>query len=209
MKQTKLALSAVMIVAIGLTGANFVTGSEMTEQEKINAYVDSAPVYGHITIVHSDPDGNILSYIQTDNVVTAEGKNCMADQIFGEVSSGCIAVGNTAFNTIGLFDTVTFANTDTDVTLSPSLLTNAAFAGLGITVADSVTLATAASGATGATVDIVELFTAGTGVTSKTVTGAALYNDAEDALFAGQAFGASVVLNDADTLSVTWSITLG
>lgn len=209
MKQTKLALSAVMIVAIGLTGANFVTGSEMTEQEKINAYVDSAPVYGHITIVHSDPDGNILSYIQTDNVVTAQGKNCMAEQIFGEIGASC-ATANTAFSSIGLFGAAeAFANTDTAASLSAAVLTNASFTGLGIASDTTVSENTAASGATGATIDIVELFTAGTGVTSKTVDGAGLYNSGLDALFAGQSFGAAVVLNDADTLSVTWSITLG
>ena len=39
MKQTKLALSAVMIVAVGLIGTNFVTGSEMTELETFGRVV--------------------------------------------------------------------------------------------------------------------------------------------------------------------------
>ena len=77
MKQTKLALSAVMIVAVGLIGTNFVTGSEMTELETFGANLDSGSVYGHVTVVHSDPSGNILSYAQTDNLVANAGKNCM------------------------------------------------------------------------------------------------------------------------------------
>ena len=206
MKQTKLALSAVMIVAVGLVGANFVTGSEMTEQDKINA-LDSAPIYGHVTIVHSDPDGNILSYMQTDNVVTAEGKNCMAEQVFGLAAATC-AITDTPFNTIGLFDGQTFANTDTASSKSAALLTNAGFAGLG-NATGTVSENTPAAGATNQITDITNTFNAGTGVTTKTVDGAGLYNSGVDALFAGQAFGSAVVLNDGDSLQVTWSITLG
>ena len=77
MKQEKLALSAVMIVAVGLIGTNFVTGLEMTEQEQLGANSNNNDIYGHITIVHSDPDGNILDYIQTDNVVGLFGKSCI------------------------------------------------------------------------------------------------------------------------------------
>jgi len=204
MKQTKLALSAVMIVAIGLTGANFVTGSDMTEQEKITAYGESTPIYGHVTIIHSDPDGNVLAYMQTDNIVTAQGKNCMAELVFGLAAASCAATG-TVFNTIGLYGAgEVFANTDTQAT--HTLLTNN---GLVITIADSVSENTAASGATNVIVDIDETFTAGSGVTNRNVDGAGLFNDFEDALFAGQSFGSAVSLNTADTLQVTWSITLG
>jgi len=202
MKQTKLALSAVMIVAVGLIGANFVTGSEMTEQDKITVYGESSPIFGHITVVHSDSDGNVLSYQQTDNIVTAQGKNCMAEQVFGLAGATCDAVGNTVFNTIGLFGaSETFANTDVETT--HTLLTAS---GLTITIADSVGENTAASGATNQITDITELFTSGA---TQTVTGAGLFNDAEDALFAGRAFGSSVSMISGDTLSVTWSITLG
>ncbi len=41
MKQTKLALSAVMIVAVGLIGTNFVTGTEMTEIETFGGNQES------------------------------------------------------------------------------------------------------------------------------------------------------------------------
>ena len=206
MKQTKLALSAVMIVAIGLTGANFVTGSEMTEQEKITAYGEGTPIYGHVTIIHSDPDGNVLAYMQTDNVVTAQGKNCMAELVFGLAAASCAATG-TVFNTIGLFGAgETFANTDVASPATHTLLTNN---GLVITIADSVSENTAASGGTNVIVDIDETFTAGSGVTNRNVDGAGLFNDNEDALFAGQSFGSAVSLNTADTLQVTWSITLG
>jgi len=69
MEQTKLALSAVMIIAVGLIGTNFVTGLETTGQEKFDALSNSNTIYGHLTVIHSDPDDNVLSYIQTDNLI--------------------------------------------------------------------------------------------------------------------------------------------
>jgi len=40
-------------------------------------------VYGHYTVKIMDPNGNIKSYIQTDNAVTHQLKNCMFDAFMG------------------------------------------------------------------------------------------------------------------------------
>ena len=210
MKQTKLALSAVMIVAIGLVGTNFVTGSEMT-QEQYGATLDSGSVYGHVTVVHSDPDGNILSYAQTDNLIGNLGKDCMAELVFGG-SAGTACEGTaSAFNTIALFNGQSFP-TEMNATGANNLLTvDITTSGLAIT--DGVatpTENTAATGAdyvdgTGSLSDIAVTFTAGA---TQTVDGAALFNDNDDAVLAGQTF-TPVTLNNLDTLAVTWTITLG
>ena len=212
MKQTKLALSAVMIVAIGLTGANFVTGSGLTDQEKLGAYQDSSQVYGHVTVIHSDPDGNILSYAQTDNLVANDGKDCMAALIFGGTAGGaeCTAATDTTFNTIALFNGQSFPTTMNSTTL---LLNDIDAVGLAITDGDLLTPAqgVAASGTgyvdgAGGTTTIANTFTA---TTTQAVDGAALFNGTPfDAVLAGQQF-TSVTLNSADTLAVTWTITLG
>ena len=208
MKQTKLALSAVMIVAVGLIGTNFVTGSEMTEQETFGANLDSSSVYGHITIIHSDPDGNILSYVQTDNLIANDGKDCMAEMIFGNTDTGCDATSNTSFNTIGLFNGESFPVTMNATSLTPVSASGLTLTdgGTGVTVSQNI----AASGAdytdgAGSQTDIAKTFTA---LATQTVNGAALYNDSEDAVLAGQTFS-SVTLNNLDTLAVTWTITLG
>ena len=212
MKQTELALSAVMIVAIGLTGANFVTGSGLTDQEKLGAYQDSSQVYGHVTVVHADPDGNILSYIQTDNLVANDGKDCMAALIFGGTAGGadCTAATDTPFNTIALFNGQSFPTTMNATTL---LTVDIAAVGLAISDGDLITPAqgVAASGTgyvdgAGGTTTIANTFTA---TTTQTVDGAALFNGTPfDAVLAGQTF-TSVTLNNLDTLAVTWTITLG
>ena len=209
MKQTKLALSAVMIVAVGLIGTNFVTGSEMTELETFGGNLDSGSVYGHVTVVHSDPSGNILSYAQTDNLVANAGKNCMAALVFGgSAGSSCVGTGTSEFTTIALFNGQTFPATMNATTL---LLNDIAAVGLAITDGVAVpTQNTAASGAgyvdgAGSQSDIDKTFTA---TTTQTVDGAVLFNAATDDVLAGQTF-TSVTLNNLDTLQVTWTITLG
>ncbi len=210
MKQTKLALSAVMIVAVGLIGTNFVTGSEMTELETFGSTFESGAVYGHVTVVHSDPSGNILSYAQTDNLVANAGKNCMAEQIFGGTAGAACEGTKSDFNTIALFVGQTFP-----ATMNASGLLAVDIIASGLAIADGVatpTENTAASGTgyvdgAGSQTDIDKTFTA---TTTQTVDGAALFNSSgpSDAVLAGQNF-ASVTLNNLDTLQVTWTITLG
>ena len=208
MKQTKLALSAVMVVAIGLIGTNFVTGSEMTEQEKFDAMSDSGSVYGHVTLIHSDPDGNILSYIQTDNLVANDGKDCMAELIFGGTAGAACDGTASLFNTIVLFNGQTFP-----ATMNATGLLTVDIIAAGLAITDGVatpTENTAASGTgyvdgAGSQSDIAKTFTAGA---TQTVDGAALFNDNDNSVLAGQTF-TSVTLNNLDTLAVTWTITLG
>ena len=212
MEQTKLALSAVMIVAVGLIGTNFVTGLEMTDQEKINAYEDSTPIYGHITIVHSDPDGNILAYVQTDNLVYNDGLDCLAERVFGTSNSACQGTLGDLFDKIGLFNAETFTD-PTQVITDFTLLTTP---GLGIASATSV-LQTAAADQDnndGVITDLLKTFTVGVDAVTEAdlsniaVNGAGLLNDGGDVLFAAQTFNA-VSLNTGDTLTITWSIKLG
>ena len=228
MEQTKLALSAVMIVAVGLIGTNFVTGLETAEQEKFGAILSSNPIYGHLTIVHSDPDGNILSYIQTDNVVGLIGKSCLSELIFGNHVTTCdneaadVIVGftNTNFTTIGLFDGETFRDTINATGTNDLLTVDITAAGLTIrNGGQEVTVtknADPVSGGAGSKTNIAKTFTAGVGVTAQDVDGAALFNngtgvgDGEEptAVLAAQTF-AKVTLNEADTLLITWTIEIG
>ena len=211
MKQTKLALSAVMIVAVGLIGTNFITYSEMTGQEKFDALSNSNNIYGHITIVHSDPDGNILSYIQTDNVVGTVGKDCLAQLVFGNTDSDCEGTDDSKFNTIALFNGQTFRDTINATAGGNHLLTvDLEINGLeiGNGTATPTKNANAVSGGDGSKTDIEKTFTVGSKVSGQVVDGAALFNFAKDAVLAAQTFS-SVTLNTDDTLKITWTIELG
>ena len=221
MKQTNLALSAVMIVAVGLVGTNFVTGLETTEQGKFGVLSSSNDIYGHITIVHSDPDGNILAYIQTDNAVAAIGKDCLSELIFGDHGTTCSAGNfNTNFTTIALYAGESFSS-NANTTGDPNVLDNT-LTDLGLTVRNggqgvvvSNTQAGGGSG-TGSITSIEKTFTAGTNVANVLVNAATLLNNGTGgpasgpptAVLAGQTF-ADVTLNESDTLKITWLIELG
>jgi len=53
----------------------------------------TAGLMGHVTISVEDSEGNIKSYIQSDNVVVRDGKNCGAERIFGVSGGGSAACG--------------------------------------------------------------------------------------------------------------------
>ena len=212
MEHTKLALSAVMIVAVGLVGTNFVTGLEMTPDDEMNAFVRSSPVYGHVTVIHSDPSGQIMSYSQGDNIVTHEGKDCSVEGLFKGTGGmqGCPATGAfDNFDFIGLTNGQTFEVTANATSGCPTFCLNDA----DLSTADLlpqvavVTSDTNATGTAGSIVDIAKTFTR-TINAGQSVDGAILYNSANTVAFAAQTF-ASVTLNLDDTLAVTWTITFG
>jgi len=208
MKQSKLALSAVMVVAVGLFGANFVSGSDMTSESKMDALVASSPAYGHVTIIHSDPSGNILSYQQTDNIVTIEGKDCAIERLFGvSGAADCNATAtNDLFNLIGLATGLEAPTINSNATDTFGFVArDYSDSGLIPATADSVTT-TGATTSVGAKMDILRTFTASDD--ANPVDMAILYNADATAVFAAKDF-ALVTLNTSDTLAVTWSITLG
>ena len=226
MKQTKLALSAVMIVAVGLIGTNFVTGSEMIGQEKFDALSNSNAVYGHLTIVHSDPDGNILSYIQTDNEVAAIGLDCMAALVFGGTAGdNCEGNKTATFSTIGLFKDESFPNTMNATVVGGQDLFDTILTTNGLEIENGTATPTTDSDANptsggiginpGSKTDIEVTFTVGSKVSGQVVNGAALFNTPlpvqspfSNAVLAGQTF-ADVTLDSEDTLTITWTIEIG
>jgi len=71
--------AAAMVIGMATTSAfstPFVTASSA-------ATVDNQfGMLGHITLTQSDADGNLKSYIQTDNVIVNVGENCVAETLF-------------------------------------------------------------------------------------------------------------------------------
>ena len=78
---------AVLAVAAGLFGVNSVGAldaqPELTDMESLA--VESAFV-GHVTAIHRDASGNILAYMQSDNVVTDEGTDCASEILFARAA---------------------------------------------------------------------------------------------------------------------------
>ena len=212
MKHTKLALTALMVVAIGLTGANLVNSSISQPSQDFQAMGETGSFMGHITLVQKDAQGNILKYIQTDNVVVNEGKDCALELIFGAGGTCPAASATEKFDKIALFSGQTFAHTANATTGGGLAAVDLTDSGL-VSATGAVQTFVAAVGtgygttSTGGSVEIFKQFTLGAG-NGITVDGAVLWNNLETAAFAAQNFGL-VTLNLSDTLDVTWTITLG
>ena len=210
MKNQTLGLLAILSLGVGLT--SFSSAGMFQESTDIGTYGESSGISGHVTVIHKDPQGSILSYQQYDNIIVNEGLNCMTEILFASanVSANCAAATTTdQFDVIGLLGTLPDVQREDNAAVGIPRLAG----GFGIdATAATVGLAVPAA-ATGPTQTTSETHFQNTfvktNVTAITVGGAVLQNGAGDAVFAAKAFGADLVLNENDTLEITWKITLG
>ncbi len=76
------AVMALGIVSVsGFSQPLFVASTDMKAENHMG-------MMGHITFTATDQDGNILSYIQTDNIIVNVGENCVAESIFNVTTTG-------------------------------------------------------------------------------------------------------------------------
>lgn len=170
-------------------------------------------VLGHVTYVIRGPDGNIKSYMQTDNIRTTQGLNCAANYLFNnKTTSGfCPAqTGTTGFNWVYLLNKTSFSPVVGDTWGSFSSATSST-TGL---------LETANQGAPSAVGTVTfpsngqaqivspQYSFSGDNTAGTTVTGSALFdkNTGTPNEFAENSM--SVTVGNADTLTVTWTINL-
>ncbi len=88
-RQTTLAMFGILFAAAMVLGTVTVSGFS---QPLFVASTDTKAasnmgMLGHITLTATDPDGKIISYIQTDNVIVSVGENCVAETIFDVATS--------------------------------------------------------------------------------------------------------------------------
>ena len=195
---TKLALLFGIIATMSLGTMNTVV-ADTSERTGV--------ALGHVTLVLRDSDGEIKQYVQTDNVVTNEGLDCLVDTLFGSVATGtCTSTGN--MDIIGLGTGAAGGAGATGVT-TPLASGCIAFADPGV-VAD-----------TGTTTQAIQVEVVFGGFTSTgadlaatqceaTITEAGLFNTGgattvTDNMFSIQGF-TGVAIATADTLTVTWDI---
>ena len=103
-----LAISAGLIGAYGLPGFSGVSDT---------TGLAAAQMLGHITITHTDADGNILGYQQTDNIIVDTGESCAVKRLFGRSGEGVVTPTentltlscNIDMNT-GVFDVIAIGN---------------------------------------------------------------------------------------------------
>jgi len=100
-RQTTLAMFGILFaaaMALGMVSVSGFSQSLFVASTDMKA-VNHMGMMGHITLTATDQDGNILSYIQTDNVIVNTGENCTAESLFNVTTSDsadseCLGMGS-------------------------------------------------------------------------------------------------------------------
>ncbi len=213
MKNTQIGMLASIVFAVGMVGINFSDGSFMMQNDTPAPMSSGVGVSGHLEIIHSDSEGNILSYQQTDNAIVNDGRNCTAMLLFGDhTDNGCDAgspAGLGVYTTIGIGNTTALpAGSTNQVELPSEILDN----GIARVTASSLGTFTNSTGEDNpATQRISAVFTWG-GANTNTVLNAGLFNQttpgATSSTFALKDFPSSVAMNTNDQLTVNWDISI-
>jgi len=100
-RQTTLAMFGILFAAVMALGMISVSGFSQSifVASTDTKVVNHIGMMGHITFTTTDQDGNILSYIQTDNLIVNTGENCTAESLFNVTTSDsadseCLGMGS-------------------------------------------------------------------------------------------------------------------
>jgi len=220
-------ISAVSIGAISMNGFTVPLAIASASPE-------SGTMMGHVEYILRDADGNIKSYAQADNMVVNRGDDCSITYMFqpnsftggGDVCTNANAAG---FQFIGIGN-ATFTADAADTTLidgGSAAVATTTTDGLMAVKWDNNTVSTASSNGGTVIIATETPFTFSNGATSgigntTTVLSAGLFDHSCDGQTAGgvctsntsamnmfSAQAISVAVSDGDSLSVTWTITVG
>jgi len=213
MKNVPLILTiAIAAVAIGLTSTGSMASSTMMVAP--TAHNSDMNMLGHVETMHLDSAGNVIGYYQSDNVVVNEGLDCTMDLLFGTTQCAGESAGGFTWIGVNQLDhtpTVGISTTNSTLEGEPSA---SDYRRLQDT---SVAAGTAASGSSGAqaVIDTTNPFNFDSGNATNNVYAAGLF----DAVSSGNPFAilnitsgtsqTGIDVNDGDTLTVTWTITVG
>ena len=207
-KATSIGMFAAIAFAIGMTGINLSEGI-ITLQNTPSATSEGASILGHIELIHTDSEGKILSYQQTDNAIVSEGRACTAMLLFG-ANSECNAASATG---LGTFRAIAVGNGSLLAADTTANALNSEITGDGLErVLGSLGTYTATSGTgTDATQRITNQFTYTGSQAGNVISQAGLFNSTTvgtDIAFALKNFPSNVTMNNGDQLTVNWDITI-
>jgi len=206
---TSIGMLATVVFAIGMIGINFSDGTFVLQNETPTSTMESGGILGHIEIIHTDSEGNILSYQQTDNAIVNDGRNCTAMLLFG-ANSGCRsddADGLGKYTVIGVGNGTALSGSTSQTDTNDEVNDN------GIVRITGTLGAFLNSSNPGdpAVQRITAQFT-WLGGTTNTINQAGLFNDttagSTSSTFALKNFPSSVAMNTNDQLTVNWDITI-
>jgi hypothetical protein len=221
-------LGAILAVAVGFISTNAISATPFLMAASDVSSDESAYMIGHVEYTVRGADGQIKQYVQGDNLIVDRGRDCAAQAIFDPANTGActntidgfqfIAIGNgTHVDDNGqtrLVDTDGTDGCDSDNTTSdvcemqrsPAVATIVSNAGSTVvTVTNAATPFTFNHGGAhanhnGVNADQIQILESG-------LFDANPINSATDNMFSARSVTGISVTN-ADTLAVTWTITL-
>jgi len=201
-KYTTLALIGAIVAGVaGLISTDAISATSLVTMQGASDFHESGLIIGHVTYEVLGADGHVKQYLQSDNLITNRGTDCAATAIFDSSDPLCATPGNFAFIAIGNGTGPAAATNTALSTVSGGEITRSTSINAGIVAnGGSGTVVTLSNSGTPFT--FTGLRTAGT-----TVTQSGLFNAAS----VGNMFSirdVSVPVTNADTLAVTWTITL-
>lgn len=225
--------AGVFAVAMGAISLNGISATPLMTTT-IPQTVELVGMYGHVEYTLRGADQYVKSYIQSDNIVVDDGKDCVSQLVFetGAAVGGCtaapaefqfIAIGN---NTGGAPDG---AETELDTSSPGNCATGAitgemarrqvtptfAAANQATPIGTVVTLDTSTNaftfGPTNSTTTILQSGVFDRVEATTTANGECLTLDANQNMFSIQELNGAtgITVNDGDSLSVKWTITVG
>ncbi len=229
-KYTSLALIGALVVGIaGFISLDAISATSFVTMKTASDIHETGQMVGHVTYELRGADGNIKHYFQSDNLIVDLGTDCAAQAIFDTGNSDVCGLGaNGGFAFIAIGNATGATAEATDIVLDTSDGGSAAFGtGGGDEMARSgfidATITAADTLGTGAdtTVSIASpAFTfdstgVDVGPSGTVITQSGLFDSAvggSNNMFSirdipGQS-GTGLAVTQADTLSVTWTITL-
>ena len=213
--------AAVIAVSVGVLGAYGFNINPSSFSNAPSSATEATPILGHVTVTVTDPDGHIKQYIQGDNTVQINAKDCVGRALFGVNgtfgSTVCTNAMTTTFTHIALSSTTGGAG---------ALIADNVDALAGEYAADGLTRINAASESStwtdaphsGSGTEVVQATFTNTDSASHVVGSAGLFNSTTvsgtGGMFAGQyvnpaASGAGVTLNQNDAITIKWTISVG
>ena len=210
------AMALGMVSVSGFSQPLFVASSDMKAENHMG-------MLGHITFTTTDQDGNILSYIQTDNIIVNVGENCVAEALFNVTtdsagSEECAGIGthttkdtpdngiaDGGFTFVGLGSGATGAGEeDEEDTILATEVSR-----LKADPADTTVTVSSGDADSSAVVTVTVLFTADD--TEPTINESGLFDSlggGNNNMLARQTFD-DIPLTEGDKLTVEWEITIG
>jgi hypothetical protein len=237
-KYTSIALIGVLVVGMaGFISLDAISATSFATMKVASDVHETSKMIGHVTYELRGADGNIKHYVQSDNVIVQDGTDCAATSIFdtANVDLACSLSGEGGFAFIAIGNATIASGASADADDSALDISGTGSAGFGTgSGLDPKTEGDEMGRSDFINADISLASTSPTGVTTVSIASGPFAFDkvnldvgprgtviTQSGLFdsaaGGNMFsirdippdGTGLTVTEADTLSVTWTITLG